>query len=117
MLLQFSVTNHRSIKEKAVISMKATADKSLKECLISPDGKKELVPVMAIYGANAAGKSNMIQALLLMRDMVCGEYAKPLKGAELPWEPFVFTDDKDERPTDFEIIYYYEVRPASVNCS
>ena len=88
--------------------MKATADKSLKECLISPDGKKELVPVMAIYGANAAGKSNMIQALLLMRDMVCGEYAKPLKGAELPWEPFAFTDDKDERPTDFEIIYYYE---------
>lgn len=108
MLLQFSVTNHRSIKEKAVISMKATADKSLKECLISPDGKKELVPVMAIYGANAAGKSNMIQALLLMRDMVCGEYAKPLKGAELPWEPFAFTDYKDERPTDFEIIYYYE---------
>lgn len=108
MLLQFSVTNHRSIKEKAVISMKATADKSLKECLISPDGKKELVPVMAIYGANAAGKSNMIQALLLMRDMVCGEYAKPLKGAELPWEPFAFTDDQDERPTDFEIIYYYE---------
>lgn len=108
MLLQFSVTNHRSIKEKAVISMKATADKSLKECLISPDGKKELVPVMAIYGANAAGKSNMIQALLLMRDMVCGEYAKPLKGAELPWEPFTFADDKDERPTDFEIIYYYE---------
>ena len=108
MLLQFSVTNHRSIKEKAVISMKATADKSLKECLISPDGKKELVPVMAIYGANAAGKSNMIQALLLMRDMVCGEYAKPLQGAELPWEPFAFTDNKDERPTDFEIIYYYE---------
>lgn len=108
MLLQFSVTNHRSIKEKAVISMKATADKSLKECLISPDGKKELVPVMAIYGANAAGKSNMIQALLLMRDMVCGEYAKPLKGAELPREPFAFTDDQYERPTDFEIIYYYE---------
>ena len=45
MLLQFSVTNHRSIKEKAVISMKATADKSLKECLISPDGKKELFPL------------------------------------------------------------------------
>lgn len=108
MLLQFSVTNHRSIKEKAIISMKAAADKSLKECLISPDGKKELVPVMAIYGANAAGKSNVIHALLLMRDMVCGSYAKPLKGAELPWEPFAFTDDKDNKATTFEVIYYYE---------
>ena len=38
MLLQFSVTNHRSIKETAIISMKAAADKTMKEILISPDG-------------------------------------------------------------------------------
>ena len=31
MLLQFSVTNHRSIKETAIISMKAAADKTMKE--------------------------------------------------------------------------------------
>lgn len=107
MLLQFSITNHRSIKATAIISMKAAADKTMKEVLISPDGKKELVPVMAIYGANAAGKSNVIHALLLMREMVCGSYAKPLKGAELPYEPFAFVDGQTE-PTTFEIIYYYE---------
>ena len=107
MLLQFSVTNHRSIKETAVISMKAAADKTMKEILISPDGKKELVPVMAIYGANAAGKSNVLHALLLMREMVCGNYAKPLKGETLPYEPFAFVDGKME-PTTFEIIYYNE---------
>ena len=107
MLLQFSITNHRSIKETAIISMKAAADKTMKEVLISPVGKKELVPVMAIYGANAAGKSNVIHALLLMREMVCGSYAKPLKGAELPYEPFAFVDGQTE-PTTFEIIYYYE---------
>lgn len=107
MLLQFSVTNHRSIKETAVISMKAAADKTMKEILISPDGKKELVPVMAIYGANAAGKSNVLHALLLMREMVCGSYAKPLKGATLPYEPFAFVDGKME-PTTLEIIYYNE---------
>ena len=105
MLLQFSVTNHRSIKETAVISMKAAADKTMKKNLISPDGKKELVPVMAIYGANAAGKSNVIHALLLMREMICGNYAKPLKGAELPYEPFAFVDG-ETKPTAFEIIYY-----------
>ena len=43
MLLQFSVTNHRSIKETAIISMKAAADKTMKEILISPDGKRKLV--------------------------------------------------------------------------
>ena len=79
MLLQFSVTSHRSIKDTAIISMKAAADKTMKEILISPDGKKELVPVMAIYGTNAAGKSNVIHALLLMREMVCGSYANRSK--------------------------------------
>ena len=87
MLLQFSVTNHRSIKDTAIISMKASTDKSLSDCLISSDGKKQLVPVLALYGANAAGKSNVLHALLLMREMVCGRYAKLLKGETLPQEP------------------------------
>ena len=60
---------------------------------------------MAIYGANAAGKSNVIHALLLMREMVCGSFAKPLKGDELPYEPFAFVDGETD-PTAFEIIYY-----------
>ena len=72
MLLQFSVTNHRSIRDTAIISMKASKDSSLKESLISPDGKRELVPLLALYGANAAGKSNILHALTLMREMVCG---------------------------------------------
>ena len=43
MLLQFSVTNYRSIKDTAIISLKASTDKSLSDCLISPDEKKQLV--------------------------------------------------------------------------
>ncbi len=103
MLLQFSVTNHRSIKDTAIISLKASTDKSLSDCLISPDEKKQLVPVLALYGANAAGKSNVLHALLLMREMVCGRYAKLLKGESLPQEPFAFTDQPTQ-PTSFERI-------------
>ncbi len=106
MLLQFSVKNHRSIKDKAIISMKAAKDDSLKESLISPDGVKKLVPVMAIYGANAAGKSNVLHALTLMKEMVCGVYAQPLKNEKLPQEPFGFTRETN-LPTEFEVIYFY----------
>ena len=106
MLLQFSVTNHRSIKETSIISLKASTDKSLADCLISPDEKKQLVPVLALYGANAAGKSNVLHALLLMREMVCGRYAKLLKGEPLPQEPFAFTNQPTQ-PTSFEAIYFY----------
>ena len=108
MLLQFSVTNHRSIKETSIISLKASTDKSLADCLISPDEKKQLVPVLALYGANAAGKSNVLHALLLMREMVCGRYAKLLKGEPLPQEPFAFTNQPTQ-PTSFEAIYFYGV--------
>lgn len=106
MLLQFSVSNYRSIKDKATISMKATKDNALAECVISPDGKAQLLPVIALYGANAAGKSNVLKAMLLMKDMVCGASAKPLKGGALPQEPFAFQEDTSAS-TSFEIIYYY----------
>ncbi len=95
-----------SIKDTAIISLKASTDKSLVDCLISPDEKKQLVPVLALYGANAAGKSNVLHALLLMREMVCGRYAKLLKGELLPQEPFAFTDQPTQ-PTSFEAIYFY----------
>ena len=53
MLLQFSVTNHRSIKDTAIISLKASTDKSLSDCLISPDEKKQLVPVAQMQPGRA----------------------------------------------------------------
>ncbi len=120
MLQQFSVTNHRSIRERTTISLLATRDSSLRDCILSPDetqrasrsasrpyGSKALVPVLALYGANAAGKSNLIHALLLMRSFVAGEYARPLKDAPLPQEPFAFTEGHS-LPTTLEVIYYFE---------
>lgn len=107
MLLQFSVTNHRSIRNCATISMSATSDKSLSDCILTPDEKKKILPVLALYGANAAGKSNLLHAMLLMDEMVAGAYAKPLKDDPLPYEPFAFTEENAE-PTKLEVIYYYE---------
>lgn len=43
-------------KNSTVISFAASKDKSFDEYLLHPDEKKVLLPVLAIYGANAAGK-------------------------------------------------------------
>ena len=69
MLVQFSATNYRSIKDKVTLSLLASADKEHAGDLITANGKKQLVPVAAIYGANASGKSNMLMALKTMQDM------------------------------------------------
>ena len=104
MLIQFTIENHRSIKESAVISFAASKDKSLEEYLLPLDAKKSLLPAIAIYGANAAGKSNVLHAMMTMRDMVVGEAAKASKGQKLPWEPFGSTKE----PTSFEIVFTYQ---------
>ena len=103
MLIQFSIENHRSIKDSAVISFAASKDKSLESYLLHPDEKRALLPAIAIYGANAAGKSNVLHALMTMKDMVVGEAAKISKGQKLPWEPFGGTTT----PTSFEIVFIY----------
>ena len=104
MLIQFSIENHRSIKKSAVISFAASKDKSLEANLLHPDEKKTLLPAIALYGANAAGKSNVLHALMTMKDMVIGDASKVSKGQKLPWEPFGDTTT----PTTFEIVFIYE---------
>ena len=104
MLIQFSIENHRSIKKNAVISFAASKDKSLEANLLHPDEKKTLLPAIALYGANAAGKSNVLHALMTMKDMVIGEASKVSKGQKLPWEPFGDTTT----PTTFEIVFIYQ---------
>ncbi len=104
MLIQFAVENHRSIKNSAVISFAASKDKSLEEYLLHPDEKKSLLPVIAIYGANAAGKSNVLHAMMTMEEMVAGNASKVSKGQGLPFEPFGGTTG----PTSFEIVFIFQ---------
>lgn len=104
MLIQFSIENHRSIKESAVISFAASKDKSLEANLLHPDEKRTLLPAIALYGANAAGKSNVLHALKAMTDIVIGEASKASKGQKLPWEPFGNTTT----PTAFEVVFIYK---------
>ena len=104
MLIQFSIENHRSIKKSAVISFAASKDKSLEANLLHPDEKKTLLPAIALYGTNAAGKSNVLHALMTMKDMVICDASKVSKGQKLPWEPFGDTTT----PTTFEIVFIYE---------
>lgn len=104
MLIQFTIENHRSIRDSEVISFSASKDKSFEEYLLHPDTKRALLPAIAIYGANAAGKSNVLHALKTMKEMVVGDAAKALKGQKLPWEPF----GGNTEPTSFEIVFVYQ---------
>ena len=62
MLLEFSVKNYLSIKEKIVLSAIANKGNEHNEILIE-DNKDMVLPSIAAFGANASGKSNIFKAL------------------------------------------------------
>jgi uncharacterized protein len=68
-LIEFRTQNHRSLRDEHVLSFVAAEDGN--PGLIHPAGLSEsLVPVAAIYGANASGKSNVLNALAYMAQAV-----------------------------------------------
>ena len=63
MLIQFSVENYRSFKDKVVFSMLASKDDEHPESVVSFGEKDKFLKSCVVYGANASGKSNLLSAL------------------------------------------------------
>jgi hypothetical protein len=104
MLIEFRVSNFRSIKEEVTLSMAASSDQSHPDNVItypSPDNERVL-RTAAIYGPNASGKSNVIAALAVMQFLVLRSHNYQ-KGVRLPYFPFKFSEGWRNRPTSFEI--------------
>lgn len=69
MLLQFSCSNHKSIKDRVTFSTIAGSDNSFENTL-RPFSNIRVMRSAVIYGANGSGKSNFISALEFMRNLV-----------------------------------------------
>ena len=93
MLVQLRVENHRSLRDEQVLSMVAAdRDHPGDERLIHPPGLGEgLLPIVALYGANASGKSNVIGAIGFMRQAVLSSYRMWEPGAGAPHDPFALS--------------------------
>lgn len=69
MILQFSCSNHKSIKDRITFSAIAGSDNTYEETLKLFSNIRVLSSAV-IYGANGSGKSNFISALGFMRNLV-----------------------------------------------
>jgi AAA15 family ATPase/GTPase len=63
-----------------------------------------VLPVAAIYGANASGKSNVLSALDFMRESVIYSQRRWEPDAGVPRTPFAWADNLD-LPSTFEVIF------------
>jgi len=107
MIINFSVQNFRSIKDKVTLSFEATNDDTLKEYYIAEPKKGLRILKMAIiYGPNASGKTNILKALEFLRNMVIKPFAT--KDQEFDYEPFLFDPETPNQPTEFELEFFHE---------
>ncbi len=110
MLIEFCVGNYRSFRDPVTLSMVAanlrSQDKQLDENNVFDAGRKlRLLTSAAIYGANASGKSNLVRAMGVMRNLVLrsAEGTQPTGG--IPVERFRLSTTTAGKPSYFQVIF------------
>ncbi len=100
MLLQFRFKNYKSFAEEAVLDLTATSIREHVNSLIEKNGNKVL-PIAAIFGANASGKSNIFSAFFSMGRDVVAVYEK--KENHYLITPYIFSKTTEKEPTEYEV--------------
>jgi hypothetical protein len=108
MLVEFRVTNFRSLRDEQVFTMVASKDKSLYCTHSLVTGVRALPGLLrsaVVYGANASGKSNLIKALQFMRSVVTESATVIHPGQVFNLQPFRLDRLSAEQPSEFEVTF------------
>lgn len=101
MIIEYSVANFLSFKDKVTFSMLANASSGLDDNYITYDERK-ILKTAAIYGANSSGKTNLFKILALVAAMLRASNNLNIN-AKLPIDPFKFDEETINKPSEFEI--------------
>jgi len=114
MIINFSIQNFGSIKDKQTLSFEADKSKHLEDYYVIHTNGLRLLKIGLIYGANASGKTTILKALDFLRTLVLNP--KREKTETFDFEPFLLDDNTPQQNTVFgiefiqnEIRYCYEV--------
>jgi AAA15 family ATPase/GTPase len=114
MIVNFSVQNFGSIKDKQTLSFEADRSTHLEEAYVVNVGRQRILKLALIYGANASGKTTILKALNFLRTLVLEPEREKTK--ELDFNPFLFDPETPNQNAimsiEFfqnDIRYFYEV--------
>ena len=103
MLIQFTVENFLSIRDKVYLSLEPSKDSEHPENLITK-GDYNAVTSAAIYGANASGKTSLFKAITIALIMLRNSNNIQVTD-RLPVIPFKFDSQSKNKPTSFEFTF------------
>ena len=104
MLIQFSVKNFMSFKEKVIFSMEAGKEKEHKENVVDILNEK-ILKTTALYGANASGKTNFVNAFTAAILMIRKSNTRQLGEKLGEMIPFAFDEQTKNKPCEFEFTF------------
>lgn len=104
MLVEFSVKNFLSFKEKTTFSMLAATGNENEENMIIK-GNERILKTTALYGANASGKTNLIKAFAAAIMMVRKSSNRKVEEKLSEMVPFAFDEKNKKEPCEFEFVF------------
>jgi len=107
MIVDFTVTNFRSIQDEQLFSLYVeTAGTHLPENVSYPAGDKiGVLKSAGFYGANASGKSNLLLAFRALQYIVVNS-GDLKEGNAIAYEPYLLSESNQVAPTRFEIEFF-----------
>ncbi len=108
MLIEFSVTNYRSFLTTQSLTLAANTATELQEenSFVSPvSNLPRLLRSSVVYGPNAAGKSNLIQAIAFMKRFVLLSAKESQEGEKIDAAPFLFNRQSSLNSSEFEVLF------------
>jgi hypothetical protein len=110
MLLRFRVANYRSIRDEQELSFVATDfnEGTARQVEVRPSGTTRVLPVSGVYGANASGKSNVLNALAHLSVLGGGLLRASYERGGLGWDPHELDAATRDQPTRYEIEFLAE---------
>lgn len=97
MLLFFGLENWMSYREPYGFSMMATPSDTYSSHLAVITGERRVLPISILFGGNASGKSNFLDAIAFLRGLVLGHFS-PEDNL-----PFLLDAKKRQAPTNFQL--------------
>ena len=114
MILNFSIQNFGSIKDRQTLTFEADKSDHLENSYVIHTNGLRILKIALIYGANASGKTTILKALDFLRDIVLEPKTK--KTDELDFQPFLFDSETPNQNAVMSIgflandtKYFYEV--------
>ena len=105
MLVEFSISNFRSIKDLQILSFSAAAiNEHEPSHVFQATDKIKLLKSIAVYGANGSGKSNLVRAMWAMVNFIRAPFDER-KNFEPQIRPFQLNTSTRNECTFFQIIF------------